>query len=80
MAPRWQEQSDHSPVEAPARPVLRLVENPPVKLNPPSWLIAPTFRPDAAVSVHEEQAPYIPNCQIIGDGPYRSIREVPRQG
>jgi hypothetical protein len=62
------------------RPALRLAETPSEqKPMPPAWLIAPPFRIEPSTSVHEPQAAYRPT-PTAPEGPYRTIREVPRPG
>lgn len=53
------------------------------KLTPPAWLVAPPLYGEPVLSLHESWAshcavPAAPEAQ--GEGPYRSIREVPRVG
>ena len=83
MATRAWDFSEYAAIEPAvpaARPALRLVEPAPdPKPMPPAWLIAPPFRPELAVSVHEPQAAYRPEPGAP-DGPYRNIRQVPRSG
>ena len=83
MAMRAWDFSEYAAIEpmAPAAlPALRLVETPPeAKPMPPAWLIAPPFRPEPAMSVHEPQAIYRPQPGTP-DGPYQNIRQVPRRG
>ena len=50
------------------------------KPMPPAWLVAPPFSGEPVVSVHEPQAAYRPAPANPAEGPYRTIREVPRGG
>jgi hypothetical protein len=81
MATRVLELDGYPTVEERARPTLRLVERtPPAKLPPPAWMVAPAFRTEIATVVREEQAPYLAPAAVSAQGPYRTIREVPRAG
>lgn len=77
MATRAWDSGEYEAVEPVVRPMLRLVETPAEpKPMPPAWLIAPPFRSEPAISVREPQAA----CTPAPEGPYRTIREVPRAG
>ena len=81
MATRAWDFSEYAAAAPVARPVLRLVESaPPARPMPPAWLVAPPFRGEPSFSVHERQAPYHPIPASPNDGPYRTVREVPRAG
>ena len=81
MATRMLELDEHPVIEGRAHPMLRLVERtPPVRLPPPAWMVAPAFRTEIAAVVREERAPYRAPLMEPAQGPYRSIREVPRVG
>ncbi|WP_340317162.1 hypothetical protein [Rhizorhabdus argentea] len=80
MATRMLELDGYPAIGERARPALKLVENvPPAKLPPPAWMVAPTFRTEIAIGV-EEQALQRGPMTMPAQGPYRSIREVPRAG
>ena len=67
------------PVVAPvAATVAESVPAPEPKPMPPCWMIAPPFGSEPAVSVTEPRAAYRPAPAASVEGPYRSIREVPR--
>lgn len=81
MAMRMLELDGYPAIGERARPALKLVENvPPAKLPPPAWMVAPTFRTEVAIGVGEELAPRREPMTMPTQGPYRSIREVPRVG
>ena len=81
MATRAWDFSEYAAIEPAVRPMLRLVESTPAgKPMPPAWLVAPPFRAEPAVSVREPQAAYRPTPASPEEGPYRTIREVPRAG
>ena len=84
---------DYRTVEPVRRARLRVVESAPApavataavaapaaKLTPPAWMVAPPFRIEPMVSVHEPQAQYHAAPPAPEGAPYRSIREVPRAG
>ena len=48
--------------------------------KPPSWLVAPPVRAEQLWGVNEPQAPYRAAPAAPAEGPYRSVREVPRPG
>lgn len=92
MANAMLDMTDYSMIEAPQRPVLRLVEPAPKpRMAPPSWMLAPPIPAEInAVSANEPQQPYLPIAvshyvptaapAVVDAAPYRNIREVPRLG
>ncbi len=53
------------------------------KPAPPSWMIAPPFQGDPVLNIHQSWAAHrpAPAASVPSvEGPYRSIREVPRAG
>ena len=75
-----------TPIVAPVAAVVAETPSAPErKPMPPSWMIAPPFAGEPvatvpAVSVTEPQAAYRPAPQAPVEGPYRSVRQVPRAG
>jgi len=73
-----------APVSAPgsreAVAVAAPVPAPANKLLPPAWMVAPPFRAEPALSVHEQQAACRSAPAPAADTPYRTVREAPRAG